>query len=136
MIKIIRNRCYNANVYVMKIKIIISLFSLIIATLISFESYGQQDSIDLKRLENATIDTVQKVDQTLHKKMMDEAKVQSDQAEEKAKEAKRIEKEASDAAEKSKKAVKAEKKAQRAREKANKEAIRAAKAREKSDRNQ
>jgi preprotein translocase subunit SecF len=120
----------------MKIKIIISLFSLIIATLISFESYGQQDSIDLKRLENATIDTVQKVDQTLHKKMMDEAKVQSDQAEEKAKEAKRIEKEASDAAEKSKKAVKAEKKAQRAREKANKEAIRAAKAREKSDRNQ
>ena len=118
----------------MKTRIIISIFSLITATLISYESYGQ-DPVDLNRIENAPADTIQKIDQNLHKKMMDDAKVVSDEAEEKAKEAKRIEQDASDAAEQSRKALKEEKKAQRARDKANMQAKKAAKAREKSDRN-
>jgi len=118
----------------MKIKVFISILSIITAILISFTSYGQ-DPIDLNRIENVSEDTIQKIDQGLHKKMMDDAKVASDEAEEKAREAKRIEQDASEAAEQSKKALREEKKAQRARERANNQAKKAVKAREKSDQN-
>lgn len=119
----------------MKARTIITILSIITATLLSFESYSQ-DPADLNKIKKTPADSVQTIDQSIHKKMMDEAKEASDEAKEKAKEAKSIEQDATEAAEQSKKALRDEKKAQRARDKANKQAKKAAKAIEKSDRNE
>lgn len=120
----------------MKLRKIISVFSIIAATLVSFESYGQ-DSTDINKINRAQADSIQKKNQDMqyHKNVMDNAKEASDESKSKAKEAKRVEKDATDASDQSKKALKEEKKAQRAREKANRQAKKAAQAREKSDKN-
>ena len=125
----------------MKIRTIISLFSLSSAMLLSFESYGQTPA-NLKEREQAIADSIRKVDRDLNKRqeskdkyVMDNAKDESKETKAKAKKLKRIERDASDASNQAKKALNDEKKAQRLRKKANQQAIRASEARDKSDRN-
>jgi len=125
----------------MKIRTIIPVFSLIAATLLSFESFGQ-DPLDLKTRENARADSIRRIDQNLQnqqqskdKYKMDNAKDASNDAKAKAKEAKRVEQDATNASDQSKKALKQEKRAQRTRGKADKQAKKASDARDKSDKN-
>jgi hypothetical protein len=122
----------------MKIKTIISIFSLITATLLSFESFGQ----DLKTREQARTDSIRKIDQNLQNQQqskdqyrMDNAKDASNDTKAKAKEAKRVEQDATNASDQSKKALKQEKRAQKSRSKADQQAKKASKARDKSDNN-
>ena len=125
----------------MKIITIIPIFSFIAATLLSFESFGQ-DPLDLKTRENARADSIRRIDQNLQnqqqskdKYRMDNAKDASKETKAKAKEAKRVGRDATDASDQSKKALKQEKKAQRTRSKANQQAKKASDARDKSDNN-
>jgi hypothetical protein len=122
----------------MKVRTIISIFSLITATLLSFESFGQ----DLKTREQARTDSIRKIDQNLQNQQqskdqyrMDNAKDASNDTKAKAKEAKRVEQDATNASDQSKKALKQEKRAQKSRSKADQQAKKASKARDKSDNN-
>jgi len=48
----------------MKIRTIISMFSLVTVTILSFESFGQ-DTVDLKKREQVRLDSIQKIDKNL-----------------------------------------------------------------------
>lgn len=132
--------CSHADVYIMRIKIIVPIFFLAAITLLSFESYGQEPA-DLRKSEQARVDSIRKVDRDLKKQAsddkdrMNDAKDASKELKEKAKESKRIQRDASDASDQAKKSLKDEKRAQRLRKKANQQAKRATEARDKSDRN-
>jgi len=127
--------------YFMRIRTIISMFSLLTATLLSIESYGQAPD-NLKQRERARADSIRKIDQNLQQKQeskdkyrMDNAKDASKETKARAKQEKRVARDASDASDQSKKALKDEKKAQRSRKKADQQAKKASEARDKSDRN-
>jgi hypothetical protein len=122
----------------MKIRTVISIFSLIT---VAFLSFGQ-DPFSLKARDQARADNIRKVDQNLQnqqeskdKSRMDNAKDASIDTKAKAKEAKRVEQDATNASDQSKKALKQEKRAQRTRSKANQQAKKASDARDKSDNN-
>jgi hypothetical protein len=122
----------------MKTRSIISIFSLITAMLLSFESFGQ----DFKTREQLRTDSIRKIDQKLQNQgeskdqyKMDNAKDASNDTKAKANEAKRVEKDATNASDQSKKALKQEKRAQRTRGKADQQAKKASEARDKSDNN-
>jgi hypothetical protein len=125
----------------MKIRTIISVCSLVTATLLTFESYGQ-NPIDLKKREQARSDSIRKIDQNLqqqdeskNKYRMDNAKDASEETKAEAKQEKRVERDASNASYQSKKALKKEKKAQRSRKQADKQSKKASEARDKSNSN-
>lgn len=124
----------------MKIRAIISTFSLLCATLLSFDSYAQ-DPVDFNKREQARADSIRKIDQNLQqqeskdKYRMDNAKDAKKETRAKSKQVNRVARDASDASNQSKKALKSEKKAQRSRKNANSQAKKASDARDKSDRN-
>lgn len=125
----------------MKIRTIISVFSLLTATLLSLESYGQ-DPVDLKRREEARTDSIRKIDQNLQQQQeskdkyrMDNAKDAKKEAKAKARQEKRVQRDATNASDQSKKALRAERRAQRSRKNANQQSKKASEARDKSDRN-
>lgn len=119
----------------MKIRTIISIFSLITGMLLSVESFGQ----DFKTREQARADSIRQIDQKLQNQdkskdqyKMDNAKDASNDTKAKSNEAKRVEKDATNASNQSKKALKQEKRAQRTRSKADQQAKKASDARDKS----
>ena len=135
------NICSNADLYFMKIRIIIPIFFLAVITLLSFESYAQ-NPVNLREREQVRADSIRKVDRDLRKQQeskdknaMNDAKDARKETKGKAKELKRVERDASNASDQAKKALKDEKKAQRARKEANKQAKKALEAKDKSDRN-
>lgn len=112
------------------------------ASLFTYELYGQEQPSEMSKSEQNRMDSLKKVDAKIQQqqnaadeKTINDAKEASKETKANAKEAKRIEQDANNASNESRKALKSEKKAQKARKNADKQATKAEDARQKSNNN-